>query len=138
MLTIAPVRAARARARASPPARAAFSLVDRNTVLAVTISGFPSDGPARARFAPALAAAARLVDEVVVEDAPADGAAADRAAAVVLRKRLPAGRATSADALRAALAAAPASPLEELRAQNLDLIATLDELTARQRRADPA
>jgi hypothetical protein len=50
---------------------------------------------------------------------------------VTLRKRLPAGRASPVQAVRSALAAAPASPLDELRSQNLELIATLDELTAR-------
>jgi signal transduction histidine kinase len=106
--------------------RATFSLSERGTVLTIAIVGLPTGEDAGAhRAGPALAAAARLVDEVV--QVPAAGGRPT----VVLHKHLPAGRASRAEAVRSALAAAPTSPLDELRAQNLDLIATLDELTSR-------
>ncbi|HEV7762895.1 MAG TPA: HAMP domain-containing sensor histidine kinase, partial [Acidimicrobiales bacterium] len=104
--------------------RATFSLTERGTTLTVTVVGLLA-GQVEGSSAFALAAAARLVDEVVPEEQPGGPMT------VTLRKRLPAGRSSPLQAVRSALAAAPASPLDELRSQNLELIATLDELTAR-------
>jgi len=102
--------------------RATFSLTDRGTTLVIAVVGVGPDDQTQDRRNAALAAVGRLVDELV--RAPADDGT------IVLRKRLPAGRVSRVAAVRAALAAAPTSPLDELRAQNLELIATLDELTA--------
>lgn len=115
--------------------RATFSLADGGTTLAIAVTGIGPDPVAatgeggrtagddpNGRRTAALAAVGRLVDELVRP--PGDPGT------VVLCKRLPAGRRSPVAAVRAALAAAPTNPLDELRAQNLELIATLDELTA--------
>lgn len=77
----------------------------------------------------ALAAARRLVDRVRVEDAPGG-------TTVALEKALPSG-APAVDAARAALLVAelartPVDPLAEVREQNRELLAALEELRERQ------
>jgi len=100
---------------------ARFALTDGGRTLSVTVVGLP----VAASPTPALAAAAKLMDAV-------EPAGTDDAPTVTLHKRLPAGRSSAAEAVRKVLASAPTHPLEELRAQNHELIATLDQLTARQ------
>jgi signal transduction histidine kinase len=121
--------------------RAAFSMTDGGTTLTVAVTGLPADAVRSGRVAAALSAARRLMDDVehVAPSEPEGRGAGARGGAggggaggsLILRKRLPAGRASTPDRVRAALAAAPTNPLDELRAQNRELIATLDELTSR-------
>jgi signal transduction histidine kinase len=101
---------------------ARFALTEGGRTLSVTVVGLP----VAASPGPALAAVAKLMDAV-------EPAGPDDPSTVTLHKRLPAGRSSAAAAaVREVLAAAPTRPLEELRAQNQELIATLDQLTARQ------
>jgi signal transduction histidine kinase/CheY-like chemotaxis protein len=102
--------------------------------LVVRVQAAPSVDPAAShdvpdRRDPGLSAAARLLDEVVVLP-PEQGAIP----AVLLAKCLPAThtvlRDGEIDAVKARLAGfGPASPFEELRAQNGELLAALDALT---------
>jgi len=97
-------------------------------------------GPGRAVLegSTGVAAARRLVDRVTVESGGdgADGAARDGGCRVTLTRALPRGtRADQAVITRArarVTALAPATLLDELRAQNSELVGTLDQLEARQ------
>lgn len=113
---------------ASGPATVRFS-VDADRKFLVVVVTTHIRGESHLSLTTGMAAARRLVDDVTIEAGPAGSA-------ITLRKRLPRGvrvddAALTAVRLRVA-ALGPASPLDGLRAQNADLVHTLDQLAARQ------
>lgn len=101
---------------------ATFEIDTERQALVVTVSGF---GPTALDSSAGLTAARRLMTSVDVEDRPGDGRC------VIMTRRLPRPvRPDDVEAMRARLAMlVVSSPLEELRAQNRELIETMEELT---------
>ena len=107
---------------------AVFSLGSDGALL-VEIERFPREATLHERSATGLDAARKLVDDVVVSEG------SDAGTVTVTLRRLPSivRAAANAEDMRAALArTGPLRPLDELRLENRDLIATLEELKAKQ------
>jgi signal transduction histidine kinase/ActR/RegA family two-component response regulator len=114
---------------AGGPASVRFAVDEGRHRLEMAVTSAAQPGVTPPTGVAGLSAARRLLDEVGVVEGP-------RGWVITLAQNLPRG--TSLDAgtvrrVRRRLAGlGPATPLEELRAQNAELVATLDQLAARQ------
>jgi signal transduction histidine kinase len=105
--------------------RAELALTDDRAALVITIVGVPADVAA----SEALAAARRLMSDVVVSTSPTSPSPA---VSMVRRLPWPLPADVVAGVHERIVAAATVSPLDELRLQNRELLTTLEALEARQ------